>query len=113
MGERQYKVLVNKTVEKFIDSLPLAAQKKVAENIKRIKGGIMDSEIFKKLGDTGIWEIRTLSNKLTIRIFAFWDTRKEALIITTHGLLKKTQKTPPNEMKKAQQIRNKYFEIYK
>jgi phage-related protein len=47
----------------------------------------------------------------TYRLFAFWDKRgtQETLIVCTHGLDKKTQKTPPQEIKKAEQMKKKYF----
>lgn len=34
----------------------------------------------------------------------------ELLVITTHGMVKKTQKTPENEIAKAEAIRKRYFE---
>jgi phage-related protein len=58
-----------------------------------------DPEIFKKLEDD-IWEFRTLYQRQTIRLFAFWD-KSDTLVITTHGLIKKTQKTPKKEIEKA------------
>ena len=33
----------------------------------------------------------------------------ETLVVATHGILKKTQKTPPKEIKKAEEIRKQYF----
>lgn len=47
--------------------------------------------------------------KRKYRLFAFWDTRTETLIVATHGIVKKSQKTPPKEIKKAVNIKNKYF----
>jgi phage-related protein len=32
------------------------------------------------------------------------------LVVATHGLVKKTQKTPPNEIKKAEKLRKQYFD---
>jgi len=32
------------------------------------------------------------------------------VIIGTHGILKKTQKTPPKEIKKAEEIRKQFLE---
>jgi phage-related protein len=32
------------------------------------------------------------------------------LVIATHGIVKKTQKTPPKEIKKAEEIRKGYLE---
>jgi len=44
--------------------------------------------------------------------FSFWDKTdgKETLVVATHGILKKTQKTPPKEIKKAEEIRKQYLE---
>jgi phage-related protein len=46
------------------------------------------------------------------RIFAFWDPTlvKQTLIVGTHGLDKKTNKTPRHEIEKAKRSMNKYFE---
>ena len=39
----------------------------------------------------------------------FWDTEEETLVIATHGIVKKTQKTPLKEITKAEEIRKEYF----
>jgi phage-related protein len=44
-----------------------------------------------------------------IRIFAFWDRRKEAYVVCTHAMVKKTDKTPQKEIDKAERIRVKYL----
>lgn len=68
-------------------------------------------ELFKKLTND-IWEFRTLFKKTYYRLFAFWDKTEstETLVITTHGLVKKTGKTPKTEIEHAEQIRKRYFE---
>ena len=71
----------------------------------------MDKELFKKLENSEIWEFRTLFNGSCYRLFSFWDTKIETLIIATHGIVKKSQKTPPKEIIKAEEIRKKYFEL--
>lgn len=73
----------------------------MAYNIHRIQQGERNHEIFKKLESTDIWEFRTLYNKTAYRLFAFWDKDEETLVIATHGLIKKTQKTPTKEIAKA------------
>ncbi|MCA1758357.1 MAG: type II toxin-antitoxin system RelE/ParE family toxin [Bacteroidales bacterium] len=62
-----------------------------------------------------IWEFRTLYEKKHYRLFAFWDKtdNKETLVLTTHGIIKKTKKTPKSEIKKAEEIRKFYFELKK
>ncbi|MDE7346859.1 MAG: type II toxin-antitoxin system RelE/ParE family toxin [Muribaculaceae bacterium] len=47
---------------------------------------------------------------MAYRLFAFWDKDENTLVVATHGLVKKTQKTPKNEIKKAQAIRKEYFD---
>ena len=70
---------------------------------------VLDKELFKKLEGTDIWEFRTLYNGIAYRLFAFWDTRKDALVIATHGFIKKTNKTPQKEIAKPLAIRERYF----
>lgn len=44
---------------------------------------------------------------------AFWDksTQTETLVISTHGLIKKTAKTPLSDLEKAERLRQKYFDF--
>lgn len=94
----------------FVFSLPEKAQKKITYNLLKVEGGEMDKELFKKLENTEIWEFfRTLFNGLCYRLFAFWDTEMEALVVATHGMVKKTQKTPKKEIEKAEALRKEYF----
>lgn len=71
-----------------------------------------DNELFKKLKGE-IWEFRTLHIKTYFRIFAFWDKTEKiiTLVLATHGLIKKTGKTPEKEIEKAENIRLRYFEL--
>jgi phage-related protein len=71
--------------------------------------GYIDNELFKKLENSNIWEFRTLYNGISYRLFSFWDTNKNSLVIATHGIIKKTQKTPKKEIDKAENIRREYF----
>lgn len=101
-------VLIDRASE-FIYSLPEKAQKKITYNLLKVEGGEIDNELFKKLAGTDIWEFRTLFNGMCYRLFAFWDTECETLVVATHGLVKKTQKTPKNEIRKAEAYRDEYF----
>lgn len=94
----------------FIRSLEPKAREKITYNYKKIEQGVLDKELFKKLGDTEIWELRTLHNGICYRLFSFWDTGSEALIVATHGFVKKSQKTPAKEIRKAEDSRRRYFE---
>ena len=91
-------------------SLTKETRLKIGRNIRRVQKGERDNELFKKLGNTEIWEFRTLYNKTCYRLFAFWDRDINTLVVATHGIIKKTQKTPTSEIAKAEAIRTKYFE---
>jgi len=94
----------------FLDTLDEKTREKVYYNIRKSQY-IQDSELFKKLSDF-IWEFRTLYNNKSYRLFAFWDNTEEqrVLVVGTHGILKKTQKTPPKEIEKAEEIRKQYMD---
>ena len=109
MGRHKIKVAFMDPASEFISSLPEKAQKKITYNFLRVEGGEMSSELFKKLENSEIWELRTLFDGVCYRLFAFWDTEADALVVATHGLVKKTQKTPKKEIKKAEALRKEYF----
>ena len=94
----------------FLDNLDKKAREKIIYNIRKAQV-TRDKELFKKL--TGkIREFRTLYNKTAYRLFAFWDkTDKVAtVVISTHGLIKKTGKTPQGDLDKAERLRKLYME---
>lgn len=93
----------------FIESLPQSAADKILDNVHRIESGERNPVLFSKLDGSEIWEFRTLFNRVKYRLFAFWDTEENTIVITTHGIIKKTQKTPPKEISKAERIRTEYF----
>lgn len=109
MGKSRFELVLSDEAEAFLFSIDKKARRKVFENIRRVQGGEKNSELFKKLDGTEIWEFRTLFNKIIYRLFAFWDTEKETLVIATHGIIKKTQKTPAKEIAKAEAFRKEYF----
>lgn len=109
MDRRTCQVSYMDEVLLFVRSLPAKARRKVAVNVSKIEDGLANREVFKKLEGTDIWEIRTKFDGMAYRLFAFWDTRHGALIIATHGLIKKTDKTPRKEIAKAERIRKEYF----
>ena len=111
MSEYKIQVVLMDEALAFIRSLPLKVQQKITYNYKKIEQGVMDKELFKKLDNSEIWEFRTLFNGNCYRLYSFWDTDTETLVIATHGIIKKSQKTPLKEITKAEEIRKKYFEL--
>ncbi len=92
-----------------MDDLNEKARDKIVYNIWKARS-TNDKELFKKLQDE-IWEFRTKYNKIYYRPFAFWDKTNKAdtIVISTHGLIKKTDKIPKSEIEQAEKSREQYF----
>lgn len=90
------------------DTLPQKAKAKVLFNVTKARYNL-DPKLFKKLVDTDIWEFRTLYNGIQYRLLSFWDADMNAYVITTHGFIKKTQKTPQKEIDRAEAIKEEYY----
>ena len=106
----KYEVQFLEPAKVFLDKLDIKSREKIIFNIWKSRE-TNDPQLFKKL--TGnIWEFRTAFNNKQFRLFAFWDKfdNKKTLVIATHGMIKKSQKTSKNEIEKAEQLRKKYFE---
>ena len=108
MDAPKFKIVYSSEVISFLNGLNDKAKAKIMYNINRCKY-VIDKTFFKKLEGSDIWEFRTLYNGVQYRIFAFWDTEEDTLVLTTHGIVKKTQKTPSKEIAKAERIRKEYF----
>lgn len=106
---KKFNVIISEEVDKFLETVIPKARAKIFYNLNLVAAGQMNKEIFKKLEGSDIWEFRTLFAGIAYRLLAFFDTDKQALIITTHGFIKKTQKTPQKEIERAKFIRNEYF----
>lgn len=107
------RVFLTEEADGFVKAQPDKVRKKITFNIGKVEGGIIDKELFEKLSGSDIWELRTLFNGSYYRLFAFWDKEEGALIVATHGIVKKTKKTPQREIAKAESIRKEYFNLKK
>jgi phage-related protein len=105
----KFKVQFLQDAADFLASLDSKSREKIIYNIRKAQV-TSDKELFKKL-NSEIWEFRTLFNKTHFRLFAFWDKRskKDTIVIATHGLIKKTDKTPSSDLEKAERLRKEYF----
>lgn len=108
---KKFEVIFLQEARAFLQSLDEKSKEKIIFNIDKAKIKT-DNQLFKKLKGN-VWEFRTLYNKTYYRIFAFWDKSDdiETLVLASHGIIKKTDKTPEKEIEKAESIRNKYFEL--
>ena len=81
--------------------------KYVLELIKQVEK--VPEKFLKHLTRTdGLYEIRIEYQSNIYRIFCCFD--KGNLVILFNGFQKKTQKTPNNELEKAEKLKNEYFE---
>lgn len=95
-------------VKSFLSSLNSKHRKKIAWALKLIREiPILSRQYFKKLvGTDDIWEVRIDSGNDTFRLLGFMD--KGNLVILTNGFAKKTERTPPNEIRIAEQRKRDY-----
>lgn len=69
----------------------------------------LPSSILKNIeGKKGLFEIRVEFGGNIFRIFCCFD--EGSLVILFNGFQKKTQKTPPSEIEKADRLMKEYFE---
>lgn len=65
-------------------------------------------KFFKKLENTdGIWEVRVITSQKSIRILCFQD--RSTVVVLTNAFVKKSQKTPRNEIKTAERLKEDYI----
>ena len=48
---------------------------------------------------------------MAYRLFAFWDKESRSMVVATHGLIKKSQKTPPKEIRRAEELNENVLRI--
>ena len=109
MEDYKFRVDFLEVAKEFLDGLDEKTRNKIFYNIWKVRS-TNDKELFKKLQDE-IWEFRTKFSKIYYRLFAFWDKtdKIDTVVISTHGLIKKTDKVPKNEIERAEKLRKKYF----
>ena len=94
----------------FLDSLSGKQAQKITWVLEIIEESrIVPKQYFKKLINTdNIWEVRVISSSNIFRLLGFFDGNN--LVILTNGFVKKTQKTPKNEIKLAEKRKKDYLE---
>ena len=107
--KEKFEIILLQEVSEFLDSLDSKTREKIIYNLRKSQF-ISDVDLFKKLKDE-IWEFRTFYNKKYIRLFSFWDKTEKSntIVVSTHGIIKKSGKTPLLEIEKAENIRLKYL----
>lgn len=96
-------------VEEFISSLDAKMRAKMVGLLELLEEkGNQLREPYSKHIDDGIFEIRCkVGNNISRVLYFFYY---EGKIILTNGFIKKTQKTPPEEIKLAKERRDEFKE---
>ncbi len=99
--------------EDFLLSQPLKVQNKIFKVLEAIETLERIPTTYLKLlvGTKGLYEARIQLGTDIWRVFCFFDQGK--LVILLNGFQKKTQKTPPKEIRRAKQLMNEYYESKK
>lgn len=92
----------------FIAAQKEEVRKKILWTLKLIEELEVVPESYLKHieGTKGLYEVRVKQGSDIFRIFCFFDKGK--VIVLAKGFQKKTQRTPPNQIKKALKIREEY-----
>ena len=99
-----YKIAAgNEPVREWLKSLPREDRKNSGEDIKTAQyGWPLGMHLIRKM-ERGLWEARSnISTGIARVVFIV----KGAMIILLHGFVKKSQKTPPNELDTARRRLN-------
>jgi phage-related protein len=95
-------------VQEFLDSLPGRVTQKIVWVLRLLEDmDFVPASYFKKLAGTeGIWECRIQFGSNAYRIFCFFLNHS---VLLTHGIIKKSQKTPVREIERAEAYRREFF----
>ena len=88
----------NEPVREWLKGLPREDKRKIGEDIKTAQiGWPLGMPLIRKI-DKDLWEVRTRLENGIARVFFTVDGE---YMILLHGFIKKSQKTPQNELKTA------------
>ena len=95
------------TYKEYFDDFFKKQPQKVRDKIIKVLDII--EQIYLKYieGTNGLFEVRVQLGNNIFRIFCFFDGNK--LVVLLSGFQKKTQKTPPEEIKRAERLMTDYY----
>ncbi|NBV21674.1 MAG: type II toxin-antitoxin system RelE/ParE family toxin [Proteobacteria bacterium] len=96
-------------VREWLKSLPREECQTVGADILTVQyAWPLGKPLVDNLGD-GVWEVRSrLGNRIARTLFAVVDEE----IVLLHGFIKKTQKTPDDELKLAKKRKTQYLRTH-
>lgn len=93
--------------EAFVETLEEEIERKIDYGLQLLKTQErLSAKIVKHVGD-GLYELRTEWDGNIFRVFFIFDN--DNVVVLFNGFQKKSQKTPQNEIKKAQRIKKEYY----
>jgi phage-related protein len=100
-----------KEAEDYFLELTDKMQGKFLRAFDKTESGLKGSWFEKLNSEDGIFEFRERDQEKFYRIFALWggESDSKTLILCTHGLDKKTNKTPKSDLERATKIKKQYF----
>lgn len=96
--------------ESFYNSLDEKVQSKILWTFRLVEDlDRIPEQYLKHLKNTsGLYEIRVQVGSNIFRIFCFFDM--DNVVVVGHGFQKKSQKTPKQQIEKAERIKQEYYD---
>jgi phage-related protein len=96
--------------EEFYDALTEKVQNKILWTFRVIEILEQIPEVYLKhiKNSSGLYEIRVQVGNNIYRIFCFFDI--DNIVVIGHGFQKKSQKTPQQQIERAEKIKREYYE---
>jgi phage-related protein len=94
--------------EEYFAGLDKKTKEKFLRSFEKTEMGTKGKWFEPLSGSNGIWEFRIRDQYHFYRMLAFWDKTESSntLILGTHGFNKKTNKTPKQEIQKAEKLKS-------
>jgi phage-related protein len=94
----------------FLESLPIKVQNKIFKIIEAVEilQRVPQQYLKSISGSRGLFEVRIQLGSDIWRVFCFFEN--ERLVILLNGFVKKTQKTPKEEIKLAMDLMKRYYD---
>jgi phage-related protein len=96
-------------IEEFLDTLSAKQAQKTAWVIGLVEDlEVVPAQYFQKMPNTeDLWEVRVKAGSNIFRLLGFFDGRR--LVVLSHAFQKKTQKTPRQSIRLAEERKRDYF----
>ena len=110
MGKKRELFFFKDYFEDFYEGQTDKVKKKIIWTLKVMEELDRIPEVYLKhlKNTTGLYEIRVQVGNNIFRIFCFFDL--DNVVVIGHGFQKKTQKTPKQQIERAEQIKKEYYE---